>query len=241
MSNKSIINYLKEAGKEDLLTHEEEIELAIQINKGDQKSLNKLVNSNLRFVIHIAKQYQNKGLSIEDLISEGNYGAIVAAKKFDHTKGFRFISYAVWWIRQSITQALNETSRTIRIPSNIIAENLKRLKNSKDSLINVPFTTSYNQKIDENSELLELLEDCNSISPESNLNSEDKLKTCIRKCTSILDKRERDIIFKYFGLGGDEWTLDALGEKYNLTKERIRQLKEQIIEKLQLNYLDFQE
>ena len=231
-----MLKYLNEASKNDLLTKEEEVELAIRISNGDKQALDKLVNSNLRFVVYIAKQYKNKGLPLEDIISEGNYGLMVAAKKFDHTRGFRFISYAVWWIRQSITQSLNEDSRTIRIPSNILSENQKRLKDDNESLIDTPYTTSYHQKINEDLELLGLLEDPNSISPEFKIISEDNLKTCIRKCTSILTEREKDIIFKYFGLEGEEYTLDAIGEEYNLTKERIRQLKEQIIKKLQLNY-----
>jgi RNA polymerase primary sigma factor len=236
-----MLNYLKETSNNDLLTKEEEVNLAIQINGGNKYALDKLINSNLRFVIHIAKQYQNQGLPLEDLISEGNYGAIIAAKKFDYTRGYRFISYAVWWIRQSITQALNETSRTIRIPSNIIVENQKRKKIIDNPLIDTPYTMSYNQKVNENNEFLGLLEDCNSISPDQKMISEDKLKSCIRKCDVILDEREKDIIFKYYGLEGEEWTLDAIGEKYSLTRERIRQLKEKTIKKLQLNYLDFQE
>jgi len=236
-----MLNYLNETSKNDLLTRAEEVKLAIQISKGNKQALDKLVSSNLRFVIYIAKQYKNNGIPLEDLISEGNYGLMVAAKKFDHTRGFKFISYAVWWIRQSITQALNEDSRTIRIPSNILYENNKRKKEDDTPLIDTPYTMSYHQKVNEDSEFLGLLEDPNSISPELKIMSEDKLKTCIRKCTSILNEREKDIIFKYFGLEGDEWTLEAIGEKYNLTKERIRQLKEKTIEKLQLNYLDFQE
>ena len=236
-----MLNYLNETSKNDLLTRAEEVKLAIQIQNEDKEALNKLVSSNLRFVIYVAKQYQNRGLPLEDLISEGNYGAIIAAKKFDYTKGYRFISYAVWWIRQSITQALNETSRTIRIPQNIITENTKRIKEANTPLIDTPYTMSYHQKVNEDSEFLGLLEDPNSISPELKIMSEDKLKTCIRKCTSILNEREKDIIFKYFGLDGeDEWTLESIGEKYGLTKERIRQLKEKTIKKLQLNYLDFQ-
>ena len=227
-----MLNYLNETSKNDLLTKEEETELAIRISKGDKQALDKLINSNLRFVVFIAKQYKNKGLPLEDIISEGNYGLMVAAKKFDHTRGFRFISYAVWWIRQAITQSLNEDSRTIRIPSNIISENQKRLKKDEDSLINTPYTTSYHQKINEDGELLNLLEDPNSISPDFNIISEDNLKTCIRKCTSILNEREKDIIFKYFGIEGEEYTLDAIGEKYNLTRERIRQIKEEILKKL---------
>lgn len=231
-----MLNYLNETSKNDLLTKEEETELAIRISKGDKQALDKLINSNLRFVVFIAKQYKNKGLPLEDIISEGNYGLMVAAKKFDHTRGFRFISYAVWWIRQAITQSLNEDSRTIRIPSNIISENQKRLKKDEDSLINTPYTTSYHQKINEDGELLNLLEDPNSISPDFNIISEDNLKTCIRKCTSILNEREKDIIFKYFGIEGEEYTLDAIGEKYNLTRERIRQIKEEILKKLKLKY-----
>ena len=232
-----MLNYLNETSKNNLLTKEEEAKLAIQISKGDKQALDKLINSNLRFVVYIAKQYQNKGLPLEDLISEGNYGLMIAAKKFDHTRGFKFISYAVWWIRQSITQALNEDSRMIRIPSNILNENQKRKKDENLPLIDTPYTMSYHQKVNEDSEFLGLLEDPNSISPESKIMSEDKLKTCIRKCTSILNEREKDIIFKYFGLEGeDEWTLESIGEKYNLTKERIRQLKENIINKLKLKY-----
>ena len=159
MQNTSISSYFKEAAKEELITQEEEVKLAIKIREGDQKSLNKLVKSNIRFVISIAKNYQNMGLDLEDLISEGNYGLIKAAQKFDHTRGFKFISYAVWWVRQSILQALCETSRTIRIPVNIISENQKIKKANATAkgleeipLIDIPTTSLYHNTTGEDSE-----------------------------------------------------------------------------------------
>lgn len=239
----SMSSYFKEAAKVDLLTREEEVNLAIQIRKGSKQSLDNLIKSNLRFVISIAKNYQNMGLDLEDLISEGNYGLIKAANKFDHTRGYKFITYAVWWIRQSILQALCETSRTIRIPVNIISVNQKIRKANENvsdqeaiPLVNVPTTSSYNNVMGDDSEFLDIMEDLNSTSPDSEIMSKEQLKTCIRQCTIILSERAKDITFKYFGLLGSKWSLAAIAEKLNLTQERVRQIKEQSLKKLRMEY-----
>ena len=243
MQNTSLSSYLKDATKEELITQEEEIRLAIQIRKGDQASLNKLVKANLRFVISIAKQYQNAGVDLEDLISEGNIGLITAANKFDHTKGYKFISYAVWWIRQSILQSLCENSRTIRIPANIIAENQK-IKKANESmksleeipLIDIPTTSSYHNLMGEDGEFIDVIEDLNSPAPDFDMLSKEQLETCLRQCTIILTDREKDIIFKYFGLTGSKWTLEAIAEDLGLTRERVRQIKEKSLKKLRAEY-----
>ncbi len=243
MQNTSLSSYLKDATKEELITQEEEIRLAIQIRKGDQISLDKLVKANLRFVISIAKQYQNSGIDLEDLIAEGNIGLITAAHKFDHTKGYKFISYAVWWIRQSILQSLCDNSRTIRIPSNIIAENQK-IKKANESmksleeipLIDVPTTSSYHKPMGEDGEFIDIMEDLNCPAPDFDMLSKEQLETCIRQCTIILTEREKNIVFKYFGLVGSKWTLDAIAEDLGLTRERVRQIKEKSLKKLRAEY-----
>ena len=243
MQNTSISSYFKEAAKEELITQSEEIKLAQEIQAGSKTSLNKLVKANLRFVISIAKQYQTAGLDLEDLISEGNAGLITAAHKFDHTKGFKFISYAVWWIRQSILQSLSENSRMIRIPVNIITENQK-IKKANETikgleeipLIDIPTTSSYNNTVGEDSEFLDLMEDFNTPAPDFDILSKQQLETCVRQCTAILSEREKDIVFKYFGLVGNKWTLDAIAGDLGLTRERVRQIKEKSLKKLQLKY-----
>jgi len=246
----SISKYFKDVRKETLLTADQEIELAKMIQEGDQAAMDKMVKSNLRFVISVAKQYQNKGLNLSDLIAEGNHGLMKAAQRFDHTKGFRFISYAVWWIKQTITQSLNENSRTIRIPVNVITENQKLYKelqkassqdeeqkireNSKAK--SMPTTTSLFTKIDEEgSELIDLIPDDSCQPPDFCADEEVQLKKELNQVLSILSDREQDIVKRYFGLAGESQTLEAIGEEYSLTKERIRQIKEKAIRKLRNN------
>ena len=244
---------------EKLLTKQEEITLGTWVQRWikerstracnsytrrkGREAREKLILSNLRLVQKVAHRYKNNGLDLEDLISEGNFGLIKAAHRFDHTKGFKFISYAVWWIRQSILQALCESSRTIRIPVNIIAENQKIKKANEAAtgleevpLIDIPTTSSYHNVMGEDGEFLDIIEDLNSPSPDFELMTKEQLETCVRKCTSILSERERDIIFKYFGLTGSKWTLEAIAETLNLTRDRVRQIKENSIKKLRLKY-----
>tara|TARA_R110000744_G_scaffold306666_2_gene414944 strand:- start:326 stop:1129 length:804 start_codon:yes stop_codon:yes gene_type:complete len=246
----SISKYFKDVRKETLLTAKEEIKLAKMIQQGDKTAMDKMVTSNLRFVISVAKQYQNKGLNLSDLISEGNHGLMKAALRFDHTKGFRFISYAVWWIKQTITQSLNENSRTIRVPVNVITDNQKLYKElQKASSIDeenkirenstaksMPTTTSLFTKIDdEGSELIDLIEDETCRPPDFCPDEEVQMKKELDQVLSILAEREQDIIRRYFGLNGESQTLESIGEEYNLTKERIRQIKEKAIRKLRNN------
>jgi|TARA_R110001592_G_scaffold82663_2_gene244778 RNA polymerase primary sigma factor len=246
----SISQYFKDVRKEKLLTPEQEVDLAKLIQKGDQGAIDKMVKANLRFVISVAKQYQNKGLTLSDLIAEGNHGLMKAATRFDHTKGFRFISYAVWWIKQTIVQSLNENSRTIRVPVNVITENQKLYKElQKVSSIeeeeeirkvfnvkHIPQTTSLFTKIDdEGSELIDLIADEDCKKPDFCPDEEIQLKKELDQVLSILSTREQDIIKRYFGLGGESQTLEAIGEEYSLTKERIRQIKEKSIRKLRNN------
>ena len=246
----SISKYFKDVRKESLLTPEQEIVLAKRIDDGDEGAVDKMVKANLRFVISVAKQYQNQGLTLSDLIAEGNYGLMKAAKRFDHTKGFRFISYAVWWIKQSIVQSLNENSRTIRIPVNVITENQKLYKElqktgsieeekkirEKHKVKSMPYTTSLFTKIDdEGSELIDLIADESCQKPDFCPDEEAQLKKELSQVLSILSEREQDIIKRYFGLVGENQTLEAIGEEYSLTKERIRQIKEKAIRKLRNN------
>jgi RNA polymerase primary sigma factor len=259
--NQSLDKYLHEIGRINLLTPDQEIELAVRIKRGDQIALEHLAKANLRFVVSVAKQYQNQGLSLGDLINEGNLGLLKAAKRFDETRGFKFISYAVWWIRQSILQALAEQSRIVRLPlnrvgalnrigkaySNLeqeferepsaeeiakeldmdaseIAETLKI--SSRHVSMDAPFTQG-----EENS-LLDVIESELQPSPDHILMDE-SLKTEIEQALSSLSERESQVIKLYFGLDKDNsLTLEEIGERFNLTRERVRQIKEKAIRRL---------
>ena len=256
----SLDKYLQEIGKADLITVEEEVELAQRIRKGDQKALEKLTRANLRFVVSVAKQYQNQGLSLPDLINEGNLGLIKAAEKFDETRGFKFISYAVWWIRQSILQALAEQSRIVRLPLNQVGslnkinkafsrfeqENERRPSPEElaDSLdlpaekvadtlrvsgrhisVDAPFVEG-----EDNSLLDVLVNDDSPIADRTLIN--ESLSTEVERALSTLTERERDIIKLFFGINTQEMTLEEIGEKFGLTRERVRQIKEKAIRRL---------
>ena len=256
----SLDKYLQEIGKEDLITVEEEVKLAQRIRKGDQKALEKLTRANLRFVVSVAKQYQNQGLSLPDLINEGNLGLIKAAEKFDETRGFKFISYAVWWIRQSILQALAEQSRIVRLPLNQVGslnkinkafsrfeqENERRPSPEElaDSLdlpaekvadtlrvsgrhisVDAPFVEG-----EDNSLLDVLVNDDSPIADRTLIN--ESLSTEVERALSTLTERERDIIKLFFGINTQEMTLEEIGEKFGLTRERVRQIKEKAIRRL---------
>ena len=256
----SLDKYLQEIGKEDLITVEEEVELAQRIKKGDQEALEKLTKANLRFVVSVAKQYQNQGLSLPDLINEGNLGLIKAAEKFDETRGFKFISYAVWWIRQSILQALAEQSRIVRLPLNQVGslnkinkafarfEQENERTPSPEELANVldlpkekvsdtlrvsgrhvsvdaPFSDG------EDNNLLDVLVKTDSPNADRGLINE-SLSTEVERALATLTDRERDIIRYFFGIGCPEMTLEEIGEKFGLTRERVRQIKEKAIRRL---------
>jgi len=251
-SEDSISNYSKEVRKIDLITPKEEVRLAKLILEDDSEALNTLVNANLRFVISVAKEYQGQGVPLVDLISEGNYGLVKAAKKFDHTRGFRFISYAVWWVRQSILQSLCENSRTVRLPVNIVnqlssvkkemakfEQENQRKATSLDmdlSVLNHPTCGSLNEKINEDGdEVLDLVADETFARPDSNITTEEVLKNELEKTLSILSEREQRIINMYFGIDGGSLTLEQIGDEFGLTKERIRQIKEKSLRKLKNN------
>jgi RNA polymerase primary sigma factor len=256
----SLDKYLQEIGKEELITVEEEVELAQRIKKGDQKALEKLTKANLRFVVSVAKQYQNQGLSLPDLINEGNLGLIKAAEKFDETRGFKFISYAVWWIRQSILQALAEQSRIVRLPLNQVgslnkinkaysrfeqenerkpsAEELSTVldlpaEKISDTLrvsgrhisVDAPFVEG------EANSLLDVLINDDSPNADHSLINE-SLSREIDRALATLTEREQDIIKLFFGIGCSEMTLEEIGEKFGLTRERVRQIKEKAIRRL---------
>jgi len=259
--SQSLDKYLQEIGKVDLLTPDEEVELAKRIREGDQMALEKLTKANLRFVVSVAKQYQNQGLSLGDLINEGNLGLIKAAQRFDETRGFKFISYAVWWIRQSILQALAEQSRIVRLPLNRVGSLNKISKTfseleqrferepSPDELADVlDVTTSEvvdTMKISgrhvsmdapfvqgEENSLLDVLENDNEETPDNELMN-DSLRREVQRALSTLTQREADVITLYFGLNGEHsMTLEEIGEKFNLTRERVRQIKEKAIRRL---------
>jgi len=254
----SIAKYFKEVRKSVILTPEEEIVLAKRIKQGDEKAKEELVNANLKFVVSIAKEYQNQGLPLSDLISEGNYGLIKAANRFDHKRGFRFISYAVWWVKQSIIQSLNENARVVRLPANIINKITKLNKeiakfesdnerepvygeifkgeNQTAVMLSFPKTSSLNQFInEEGDELIELIPADSVDADEIEVN--EKIKEELNRTLDVLDDREKMIIESYFGINTDcePMTLEAIGEKYDLTKERIRQIKEKAIRKLRHN------
>ena len=240
----SLDKYLQEIGREDLITVEEEVELAGRIRKGDRRALEKLTKANLRFVVSVAKQYQNQGLSLPDLINEGNLGLIKAAEKFDETRGFKFISYAVWWIRQSILQALAEQSRIVRLPLNQVGslnkiskalskfEQENERRPSADEIadeLGLPV-----DKIADNNSLLDVLVNDDSPMADRTLVSESLSKEIDRALDTLSD-REKMIIKMFFGIGGQEMTLEEIGDTYGLTRERVRQIKEKAIRRLRNN------
>ncbi len=256
----SLDKYLQEIGKEELITVEEEVELAQRIKKGDQEALEKLTKANLRFVVSVAKQYQNQGLSLPDLINEGNLGLIKAAEKFDETRGFKFISYAVWWIRQSILQALAEQSRIVRLPLNQVGSLNKinkalarfeqeherapspeelavELSLPKEKVADTLRVAGRHVSVDapfadgEDNSLLDVLVNNDSPNADRGLINE-SLATEIIRALETLTERERDIIRYFFGIGCSEMTLEEIGEKFDLTRERVRQIKEKAIRRL---------
>ena len=259
----SLDKYLQEIGHEELISVEEEVELAQRIKKGDRKALEKLTKANLRFVVSVAKQYQNQGLSLPDLINEGNVGLIKAAEKFDETRGFKFISYAVWWIRQSILQAIAEQSRIVRLPLNQVGsvnkinralnkfeqENERRPSideiadkvdiphdkiddtikfNSRHVSVDAPFAEG------EDNSLLDVLPNNDSPMADKTLVLE-SLREEINRALQTLNERERNIIEAFFGINQPEMTLEEIGDKYGLTRERVRQIKEKAIRRLRHN------
>ena len=243
--------YMRDVRKSDVITADKEVELAKRIQNGDEKALSELVNANLRFVIKIAKEYQNQGLAVADLISEGNYGLITAAKKFDHTKGFRFNTYAVWWIKQSIMQSLNDNSRTVRLPGSVInklskirketdlfeKENQRMPYDDEVEQMHIPSCTSLNTTINEDGdELLTLVEDRTFTRPDQMEEEEEMLrKNEIKRALNGLSEREIEIINCYFGINGEPMTLEMIGVEVGLTKERVRQIKESAIRKVRNN------
>jgi RNA polymerase primary sigma factor len=248
----SLDKYLQEIGKVDLITADEEVELAQRIKAGDQRALEKLTKANLRFVVSVAKQYQNQGLTLPDLINEGNLGLIKAAQRFDETRGFKFISYAVWWIRQSILQALAEQSRIVRLPLNKIgsinkinkmyalleqeiAKELDMTVNDvKESMKNSGRHLSMDAPLveGEDSNLYDVLRSGESPNPDRELIHE-SLRTEIERALETLTPREADVVRLYFGLGDQHpMTLEEIGETFDLTRERVRQIKEKAIRRL---------
>ena len=261
--SESLEKYLQEIGKEELLSSDEEVDLAQQIRKGDHKALERLTKANLRFVVSVAKQYQNQGLSLPDLINEGNLGLLKAAEKFDETRGFKFISYAVWWIRQSILQAIAEQSRIVRLPLNQVGsvnkinrmlnkfeqENERRpsldeiseqtdlpedkvgeamLVNSRHVSVDAPFVDG------EDNSLLDVLVNDDSPTTDRQLVIE-SLRAEIADALLMLSERERKVITAFYGIGVPEMTLEEIGNKYGLTRERVRQIKEKAIRRLRGN------
>jgi RNA polymerase primary sigma factor len=228
------------------MTPERERELAERMLSGttteiEKKQIHKeLLEGNLRFVITVSKQYQNQGLDLPDLIAEGNYGLMKAIENFDWTKRLRFISYAVWWVRQSILQSLNENARTIRLPVNVVQE-LHRAKKEMDSagvelpekFATLPYTINYDNPLNEEGDtLLDILSNPNAELADANLSTEDTLKDKLLEMLNVLDNRERVIIEDYFGLSGNTRTLEDIGGDFSLTKERVRQIKEKALRKL---------
>lgn len=256
----SLDKYLQEIGREELISVEEEVELAGKIRNGDRAALEKLTKSNLRFVVSVAKQYQNQGLSLPDLINEGNLGLIKAAEKFDETRGFKFISYAVWWIRQSILQALAEQSRIVRLPLNQVGsmnkinkayqrfEQVHERKPSAEELaemLDIPVDkiadtlkmSGRHVSVDapfvegEDNSLIDVMVNEDSPNADKGLIFE-SLSTEIDRALQTLTPREADILRKFFGIGTPEKTLEEIGDELHLTRERVRQIKEKAIRKL---------
>ena len=261
--SESLEKYLQEIGREELLSSDEEVELAQRIRKGDRKALDRLTKANLRFVVSVAKQYQNQGMSLPDLINEGNLGLIKAAEKFDETRGFKFISYAVWWIRQSILQAIAEQSRIVRLPLNQVGsvnkinrmlnkfeqENERRpsvdeiaeqtdlpqekvdeamLVNTRHVSVDAPFIDG------EDNSLLDVLVNDDAPMADRQLVVE-SLRSEISNVLKTLNERERCVIKAFYGIGEPEMTLEEIGNKYGLTRERVRQIKEKAIRRLRNN------
>lgn len=259
--SESLDKYFNEIGKVELISADEEVELSCRIKEGDQVALEKLTKANLRFVVSVAKQYQNQGLSLSDLISEGNLGLIKAAQRFDETRGFKFISYAVWWIRQSILQALAEHSRIVRLPLNRIgwvskiqrafieleqlyereptaAEMADKLNVSVDEVLDSLRISARQVSIDsplkseEEGSLLDVLVDNSSEAPDEEM-IRDSLRSEVRSALSTLTQRETDVVTYYFGLNNQApMTLEEIGTIFNLTRERVRQIKEKAIRRL---------
>ena len=259
----SLEKYLQEIGHQDLLTADEEVELAQQIKKGDRKALERLTKAILRFGVSVAKQYQNKGLSLPDLINEGNLGLIKAAERYDETRGFKFISYAVWWIRQSILQAIAEQSRIVRLPLNQVGsvnriarelnkfeqenerkpsveEMADRIDLPEEKIAEAMKINTHHVSMDapfadgEDNSLLDFLPNTDSPSTDNVLDQE-SLRTEIGRVLDVLNDREQKVIKAFFGIGMQEMTLEEIGDKYNLTRERVRQIKEKAIRRLRYN------
>ena len=241
-----IASYLKDIRKLSVMTPERERELSMRmlsqdITEREKEAIKKeLLEGNLRFVITVSKQYQNQGLDFPDLISEGNYGLMKAIENFDWSKKLRFISYAVWWVRQSILQSLNENARTIRLPVNVVQELHKARKeldksgvDLPDKFVNLPYTIGLDNPLNEEGDtLMDLLNNPNSELADSKLSSEQTLKDKLMGILNVLDDRERIIVEDYFGLSGSTRTLEDIGNDFDLTKERVRQIKEKALRKL---------
>ena len=259
----SLDKYLQEIGHEDLISVEEEVELAQRIRRGDRSALEKLTKANLRFVVSVAKQYQNQGLSLPDLINEGNLGLIKAAEKFDETRGFKFISYAVWWIRQSILQAIAEQSRIVRLPLNQVGSvnKINRMLNKfeqenerypsieeiadkidlpEDKIADAMKVNGRHVSVDapfidgEDNSLLDVLPNNDATMADNQLVQE-SLRDEISRALKTLNDRERNIVEAFFGINQSEMTLEEIGDKYGLTRERVRQIKEKAIRRLRHN------
>ena len=260
--SQSLEKYLQEIGKVDLLTPEEEVDLAKRIKQGDQEALERLTKGNLRFVVSVAKQYQNQGLSLSDLINEGNLGLIKAAQRFDETRGFKFISYAVWWIRQSILQALAEQSRIVRLPLNKVGslnkinrafseleQKFEREPSAEElaSILEIPTeevettlgVAARHVSMDapfvdgEDNSLMDVLENSSTPGTDSALEYVESLRREIERSLSTLTDRQCDVIKLYFGIGIDHpMSLEDIGDKFGLTRERVRQIKEKAIRRL---------
>jgi RNA polymerase primary sigma factor len=260
--SQSLEKYLQEIGKVELISPEEEVALAIRIKNGDENALEKLTKANLRFVVSVAKQYQNQGLTLPDLINEGNLGLIKAAQRFDETRGFKFISYAVWWIRQSILQALAEQSRIVRLPLNkvglsnriskafsLLEQEFEREPTAEELALFLDIEieevsatlgagirhVSMDQPLSdgEDSTLMDVMTNPNAISTDNELAFKASLKTEIERSLSTLSERQKDVIRYFFGIGIDHaLSLEDIGERFNLTRERVRQIKDKAITKL---------
>jgi len=260
--SQSLEKYLQEIGKVDLITPEEEVKLARLIKQGDQKALDRLTKANLRFVVSVAKQYQNQGLSLPDLINEGNLGLIKAAQRFDETRGFKFISYAVWWIRQSILQALAEQSRIVRLPLNKVGltnriqkaysqleQEYEREPSAEELAIMLEMDieevsaalgiSARHVSVDtplaegEDNTLLDVLENPNAVKTDNALDHTESLKVEIERSLKALTERQKEVICFFFGIGVDHpMSLEDIGERFSLTRERVRQIKDKAITKL---------